>query len=118
MGSPLLDAILEGDWQETVIGCARVNGWLLTHFRPARTDQGWRTPLQGDKGFPDLVLLRAPRLIFAELKRQRAKPSADQERWLEELLRAGQEAYVWRPGDWDEVQRILGKEAGQGLLTR
>jgi hypothetical protein len=48
----------ERDWQSRVVGYARLRGWLVNHARPATTAGGWRTPVQGDPGFPDLALAR------------------------------------------------------------
>ena len=59
-------------------------------------------------GFPDLVLVRGDRLIFAELKRETGKLGPGQQEWLEavEVIR-GVEAYLWRPSDLQDVHRIL-----------
>ena len=60
----------EREFQRAVVELARLMGWRVHHTRPALTRAGeWRTPIQGDAGFPDLVLCRPPRLILAELKR-------------------------------------------------
>ena len=59
--------------------------WRWCHFRPARTQKGWRTPLTGDKGLPDYIAVRGGRLIFAELKDRYSKPTPEQEGWLEDL---------------------------------
>jgi hypothetical protein len=53
-------------------------------------------------------LVRGERLLFAELKREKGKLSAEQEAWLEDLRRVpGVEVYVWRPGDMDEIAQVL-----------
>jgi hypothetical protein len=99
--------IKEDDWQTDCIRLAHIFGWKVAHFRPARTSQGWRTPVQADgKGFPDLVLVRE-RVIFAELKADSGKLSDDQQRWLDWLHAAGAEVHVWRPRDLEAVGRIL-----------
>ncbi|MCI0542945.1 MAG: hypothetical protein L0Z49_00695 [Actinobacteria bacterium] len=61
-------------------GYAMVRGWRVCHFRPATTRDGWRTAVQGHPGFPDLVLARRGRVVFAELK---AALSAEQLEWLD-----------------------------------
>lgn len=120
--SPAL-RITEEQWQQQVIDLAQALGWVCAHFRPAKTERGWRTAVQADgAGFPDLVLVRAPRLIFAELKSATGRVSPDQRRWLEALGAVGEyvdtgpglvstggavETHVWRPGDWDEVAETL-----------
>jgi hypothetical protein len=106
--------IAEDALQEAVIGCARTFGWRVAHFRPARVMRGgketWETPVSADgKGFPDLVLVRGGRLIFAELKSTTGKTSADQDAWLAELRLACPETYVWEPSRWLDgtIERVL-----------
>ena len=63
----------------------------------------------GDIGFPDLVLARSPRLVFAELKSERGTPTPEQEKWLLTLAACSEpEAYLWRPDDLEDMTRILG----------
>ena len=109
--------------------------WRWCHWRPARTEHGWRTALSGDKGFPDYCCIRPPRLIFAELKDQYSKPTPEQQEWLDLLegcvkmitsepldvkgntaslkLLVGTpvltipEVYLWRPSDLESVVLIL-----------
>lgn len=98
----------EAVFQAEVVKYAQDCGWLVAHFRPAQTADGsWRTPVAADgKGFPDLVLARN-RIIFAELKVGKNKPSDDQKKWLIALRRVGALALVWRPEDWDEIIEVL-----------
>ena len=90
--------------------------WRYYHTRDSRRSAA---------GFPDLVLVRGPRLIFAELKTERGKLTADQVAWLEDLAMVAAtatgrawdppgdppppvpEVYVWRPSDRPEIGRIL-----------
>lgn len=81
-----------------IIELAKVLGWHVAHFRPARTKHGWSTAMQGHKGFPDLVLARSGRVVFAECKSEKGRLSDEQVSWLDAL--AGAEVYVWRPADW------------------
>jgi len=99
----------EREFQQAVVQLARLMGWRVFHARPALTRAGeWRTPIQGDAGFPDLVLCRPPRLILAELKRVGGKLTAEQQAWLEALQAcAGVECYLWTPNDWDAIVRML-----------
>jgi VRR-NUC domain len=69
----------------TIIGAARFAGWQATHFRPARTAQGWRTPLTGDKGYPDLTLARRGEVLALELKGDRDRLRPEQATWIEAL---------------------------------
>jgi hypothetical protein len=57
-------------------------------------------------GFPDRVLVRE-RVIFAELKREKGKPTDSQIEWLDQLAFAGAEVYLWRPSDLEEIGQIL-----------
>lgn len=104
----------EADLQDAIVEAAMMLGWKVMHTRPARTGKGWRTPLQGHRGFPDLVLLRPPRLIFAELKSLSGKLTPEQEGWLDALELVAEngaadrgpfehvapETYVWTPRHW------------------
>ena len=101
-------AITEADFQKQVTDLAELLHWQWAHFRPAETSKGWRTPVSGPlgKGFPDLVLVKGPRLIFAELKRDGGKVTADQLDVLAVFADAA-ETYVWRPADFDEIQSAL-----------
>ena len=103
------EQISEEAFTAQVIHLARWFGWKVAHFRPAMTKRGrWVTAVQGDgAGFPDLVLVRANRLIFAELKAERGRLAPKQEAWLESLKNAGMQACLWRPGDIDQIERIL-----------
>jgi hypothetical protein len=127
--------ISEAQLHRQVVELAEFRGWEWVHFRPGRrADESWYTPVEGPlgKGWPDLVLVRPRdhRLIFAELKRDGAKTTAEQERVLG-VLRAlavgsGRVALshtvagtadedrlptirvvVWRPADWPEIERVL-----------
>lgn len=91
----------ESQLQDAVIELARLLGYRVAHFRPAKTEQGWRTPVQGDgKGFPDLVLARPGRLIFLELKSKVGRLTVEQRAWLELLGAAGAEAFTACPDQW------------------
>lgn len=98
----------EAEFQKAVIDFARMHRWRAVHFRPARTADGWRTPVTADgEGFLDLILVRG-RVIFAELKSDSGTVSDAQAEWIAALHDAGQEAYVFRPSDWDVLTKILG----------
>ena len=85
----------------SVLQAAREFRWRTAHFRPARTERGWRTPVQGDgKGWPDLVLVRGDRLMFRELKREKARVRPEQAEWLAILVDAGADVGVWKPSGW------------------
>lgn len=83
----------EAQLQAAIIGAAQRLGWLVYHTHDSR---------RSAPGFPDLVLVHAGRgiTLFRELKRSTGKVTAEQQRWLDALTAAGQDAAVWRPVDW------------------
>lgn len=100
----------EAQLQSAVIELARVLGYRVAHFRPGLTSKGWRTPVEADgKGFPDLVLCRPYRLIFAELKGDGGTIAIEQLTWVHVLESAGAEVYFWRPVAWLDgaIEQIL-----------
>jgi hypothetical protein len=104
--------VTERELQKGVIDCARIFGWRVAHFRAAQTARGWRTPVEADgAGFPDLVLVRDGRLIFAELKGDGGRIRSEQAEWLTALHKVGipVEAHVWTPEDWTSgrIEQIL-----------
>ena len=107
-------------FQAAVIKLAKLNGWMVFHPRKMQTKDGrWLTAIQGDVGFPDLVFAHRQRgLIFAELKTTTGKVDPSQTRWLEELVLAGAEAYIWRPGDLQTIADRLGRKATKGWADR
>ena len=89
----------ERELQDKVIELAHVTGWLTYHTYDSR---------RSERGFPDLVLVRPPRMVVAELKAERGHLTDDQAVWMRALGECpGVEAYVWRPSDWDEIVRVL-----------
>jgi hypothetical protein len=101
--------VSEADFLRWVKDVAKLFGWRYSHFRPAKTAKGWRTALEGDRGFPDLVLVRPPRVIFAELKSDDGKPTAEQTSWLSDLTASSVEVYTWHPADQPEVMLTLAR---------
>jgi hypothetical protein len=94
----------ETQFTDRVIQTATLFGWLVCHFRPARTERGWRTAIQGDSGFPDLVMARGGVVLFRELKVGTKKPRPDQVSWGEAI---GEDYALWYPDDWDEIVQTL-----------
>ncbi len=90
----------EAELQETVREIAKTTGWLYYH-----TYRSKRSPA----GFPDVVLVRPPRVIFAELKSETGALTPDQLIWMVTLGRARPyvESYVWRPKDVDLIAITL-----------
>lgn len=98
----------EAEFTRQVLKLANVRGWLSAHFRPARTERGWRTAVSGDgAGFPDLILCRRERLVVAELKVGKNKPSPDQQLWITAWTLVGAEVFVWYPEHWAAIEETL-----------
>jgi hypothetical protein len=88
-------------------GCARAN-------RPSRfscpTCGRPSTVIRNPPGKLDLELLRPPRIIFAEVKAEDGRLSADQTARITRLRECpGVEVYTWWPRDWPDVVRILAR---------
>ena len=93
----------EAEFQDAIIEYAHDHGWLVAHFRPAMVRSGkWVTPMQGDVGFPDLVLAKGGVVYHWELKRGDEKPTGYQVAWIEAL-----NGRVLHPADWPAVKVVL-----------
>jgi hypothetical protein len=102
----------ESEFQSAVIEYAKMRGWMVMHTRPAQVRPGrWATPLSGNPGFPDLVLVRPVHgdVVFAELKKDGGRLSVGQKAWLTALKAAGAEVYIWYPDDMEAIVRRLGR---------
>ncbi len=89
----------EAEFQKQILQAARTFGWLRYHTSFS---------LGSSPGFPDLVLVKAPRVIFAELKRQSGNTTPEQDVWLACLRECpGIETYLWRPNDLEAAVAIL-----------
>lgn len=89
----------EKHFMERVRRRARFYGWEVWHQLDSI---GTRA------GLPDLIMVRPPRVVFAELKSEHGRLSAQQKVALELLERCtGVEMYVWRPRDWDALVEVL-----------
>lgn len=108
-----LRAITEAQWQYQVEQLALTYGWRVFHApdnRPVTARSGRRYVQSVKAGFPDLVLVRGPRLIFAELKSQTGRVAREQADWLTDLARASAETYLWRPADLNDVLATLSRK--------
>ncbi|WP_372699404.1 VRR-NUC domain-containing protein [Arthrobacter sp. JSM 101049] len=92
----------EKEFQEQVVAGAKSLGWLVYHTHDSR---------RSEPGFPDLVLVQPVRgrVLFRELKTQKGRTTQAQDTWIEALTRAGQDAAIWRPSDWEsrDIHRAL-----------
>lgn len=129
----------EALFQQQVEQLAGYYGWRFFHApdnRPVRSRRG-RTYVQDVKaGFPDLVLVRGPELVFAELKTDTGRIKAEQTEWITDLQAVSAsvtalaehaqdqprmrrliaahglpcvEVYLWRPADFDEIVERLAR---------
>ena len=89
----------EAEFQTAVVELAKWTGWLVFHDYDSRRNTA---------GFPDLVLAHPQRgVLFCELKTDKGRVTAAQQRWLDTLTAAGAETYVWRPDDWPAIRDRL-----------
>lgn len=96
----------EAQWQSEVLRLARRFGWRTYHTRVS---------FGSAKGFPDLVLIKPPRLVFAELKSDGGAIKPEQQEWITDLEVSGVEAYLWRPRDIERVVAILTRRGASSL---
>lgn len=95
-------------FQHEVIKEAKAHGWLVAHVEKAQRRPGkWTTPTTA--GLPDLILVKPPRVVFLELKRQTGSTtSAEQIEWISALQNCFEvEAFFARPSDAVEVVALL-----------
>lgn len=100
----LYDLISEAQFQQAVIQRAELYGWWWWHDTDSRRNH---------RGLPDLILVRPPRVLFVELKRQspKSKVTREQAGVLAMLERCPTvESYVWRPSDELSLDAILRRE--------
>lgn len=79
----------------------------LAHHLGYKVHWIWKS-YHSPKGMLDLTLCKPPRLIFAELKVKKDKPTPDQIIWHDLLVKCyGVEAYFWRPEDFLNIKDTL-----------
>ena len=92
----------EGIFVNRILTTAREKGWLAYHTHDSRGSAA---------GFPDIVLVRPPAVIFAECKTNdtvRSKTTTAQDTWLAALAECpGVERYLWRYDDWPAIKERL-----------
>jgi hypothetical protein len=98
-----LAEILEDDWDRQLFrgpkSLATMLGWTTYHTLRSRGSRS---------GYPDRTCVRE-RIVFAELKREKTKPTAEQVDWLDRIAAAGGEVYLWHPSDLEEIGNVLGR---------
>lgn len=123
--------LTEAAFQKRVVGLARAYGWRIFHA-PDNRPAGPRNTVQATVGseaigFPDLVLVKPPRIVFAELKKRTGRLGPGQREWLDLFREVGLridtfveeagdvdgitppkvESHLWRPADWVAIQHVL-----------
>lgn len=96
--------------QEKVIQIARMNGFMVHHSRAVQQADGrWLTAIQGDAGFPDLVLAHTHRgVLFVELKSDTGRLSSGQTAWRRNLA-PHCEYWLVREADLQDLATRLGQ---------
>lgn len=97
---PIAHGESEASFKKRVLALATKNGW---RYHTCGFAQACR-----EAGFPDLVLWHPQRAIwFVELKRDGTYPRSGQRDLHDSLRLAGGHVVVWKPRDWDKIERIL-----------
>lgn len=89
--------MLESELQAMVIEAAMFLGLKVYHTHDSRRSQ---------PGFPDLVIV-GREVEFWELKTAKGRVTPEQREWILALKRTGAHAAVYRPMDWDVMERRL-----------
>jgi len=100
----LMAAMTEAEFQGWIVRLAQGYGWqrdLIYHTHDSSKSQG---------GFPDLVLVKPPRILLWELKSMRGRVSPAQEKWVAAFRECGMEAAILYPCDWRKVEEELSRE--------
>lgn len=117
-----LPKLTERRFQQQVVKYAELMGWRVYH--DAATNQRARcrkcraklacaecgtpvTVVRNASGMPDLLLVRRPRVIWAELKADRGAVTPSQRTMIDDLRACGQEVYIWRPIHWEYIEKCL-----------
>jgi Holliday junction resolvase-like predicted endonuclease len=91
----------EAAFQRWVCGLLDRHHWRWHHEVDSRKSK---------RGLPDIIAIRAARLLFVELKSREGRLTDGQIGWLcdvKQLACHQVEVYIWRPSDMDEIERVL-----------
>ena len=84
---------------DTILQASALYGWLAYHTHDSR---------RSTAGFPDLVLVKPPHVLFLEVKRENGRLSVAQADWLAALWGCNEvQAAVVRPSDWEQIVEWL-----------
>lgn len=111
-----MSGLSEAQFQRAVVDAARTLGWTV-HFVPdalyrrSFTNKNTRFNALdlGDRGFPDLLMVRETRIVYRELKVGRNKLSEYQKVWRDMLQAAGADWAEWRPEQMDDILSDLSR---------
>lgn len=93
--------ITEKKFMAQVIEVASWYSWISYHTHDSR---------RSEPGFPDLVLVRPPSVLFVELKTDTGRTTPTQKTWIKALEQCpGVEVYLWRPRDFEAIVLRLEK---------
>jgi len=97
----LADAMTEDELQTMIINAALYAGWLVFHDNDSR---------QNRAGFPDLVLVKPPRVLIIELKSAKGRIRPEQQVWLDALEQCDTVSTgLVRPADLPGLLATLGR---------
>ncbi len=89
----------EAALQQLLTDAAELNGWLVFHDNDSRRNAA---------GFPDLVLVKPPRVLFLELKSEIGRVRPEQHVWMDALMRSDTIASaIVRPDHADQIIKYL-----------
>lgn len=93
-------ATRERDFTKAIIDLAMCHRWLVHHTWDSRRTTG--------KGFPDIVMVRGGKVIWAELKASdKSRRTDSQLAWADALLAAGADYHLWTPSDMPQIEQII-----------
>ena len=90
----------EAELQQLLTDAAEMHGWLVFHDGDSRRSTG--------VGFPDLVLVKPPRVLFLELKSEIGRVRPEQHVWMDALMRSDTiGSAIVRPEHADQIIKYL-----------
>jgi len=91
--------VSEKAFMDTILQAAEIYGWWTYHTHDSR---------RSTAGFPDLVLVKPPHVLFLEVKRENGRLTVAQADVLALLWGCNEvQAAVVRPSDWEQIVEWL-----------
>jgi hypothetical protein len=109
MPAPAVTNREEAAFRGQVIELVELYDWWSMWTADSRTVRG--------AGWPDLTLIRPPRILYVELKSRAGCLSGEQWDVLRMLDACGHETAVWRPGDLPTIAAVLGPKGQRCQLV-